>query len=203
MKNEKFLLNSKAQEAEKYSELHLKKNRFILDILNKIGSNLNENFVQIKEFDIEINLVNFIELMDYFTSLCENKPEKEICLKLILIIILQKKELNENHQNLINEIMKIVLNEDFLNKKENRFNLLNKLIEDDLKKILNNEQNEFILNYSKLFGLNIMVLFQIVIYFFSNESNLEIFSFTLNEIKKNYSVIISKSILDLQNKKKY
>lgn len=133
MKNENFDLTLLDQEIEKENELLLKKNTFVLKVLNKIGCSLTKNFVKITDFDIEVNLIDFNELFDYFYSLCDKNHEKDMCLHLISYIILKTKDLNENYQNLINNIMEVVLTDNYLRIEENRFKLLNKLIDHDLK----------------------------------------------------------------------
>ena len=188
------------QEIEKENELLLKKNTFILKVLNKIGYSLSKNFVKISHFNLDVNLTDFNELFDYFYSLCEKNPEKDMCLHLISYVILQTKDLNENYQNLINDIMEVVLIDNYLNNQDNRFKLLDKLIENDLKLCLSKEQNSFIMNYSKLFGLNIIILFEIMTYFFSDNMNKDLLCFTIKDLKKNYpELIISDSITDLEH----
>ena len=46
---------------------------FILTIMNEIGNALDKNFVKIKDFDYEVNIENFINLFNYFDSLCDKK----------------------------------------------------------------------------------------------------------------------------------
>lgn len=101
---------------------------------------MSKHFVIIREFNLDVNLTNFNELFDYFCSLCDKKPEKKVSLHLISYIILQTKDLNEYYQNLINDIIEIVLTDNYLNNKD-KFNLLKKLI--DLKLCLSKEQNAF------------------------------------------------------------
>lgn len=56
------------------------------------------------------------------------------------------------------------------------------------------------LNYSKLFGMNIMTLFELMTYFFYDNINEDLLYFTINELKENYpKLIISDSITDLEN----
>ena len=200
MQKENLDLKLIDQEIEKENELLLKKNTFILKVLNKIGYSLSKNFVKISHFNLDVNLTDFNELFDYFYSLCEKNPEKDMCLHLISYVILQTKDLNENYQNLINDIMEVVLIDNYLNNQDNRFKLLDKLIENDLKLCLSKEQNSFIMNYSKLFGLNIIILFEIMTYFFSDNMNKDLLCFTIKDLKKNYpELIISDSITDLEH----
>ena len=56
------------------------------------------------------------------------------------------------------------------------------------------------LNYSKLFGMNIMTLFELMTYFFYDNINEDLLYFTINELKGNYpKLIISDSITDLEH----
>ena len=80
---------------------------------------MSKHFVIIREFNLDVNLTNFNELFDYFCSLCDKKPEKKVSLHLISYIILQTKDLNEYYQNLINDIIEIVLTDNYLNNKDN------------------------------------------------------------------------------------
>ena len=199
MQNENLDLKLIDQEIEKENELLLKNNTFILKVLNKIGCSLSKNFVKISDFNLDVNLTDFNELFDYFYSLCEKNPEKDMCLLLISYVILQTKDLNENYQNLINDIMEVVLIDNYLYNQDNRFKLLDK-IKNDLKLCLSKEQNSFIMNYSKLFGLNIIILFEIMTYFFSDNMNKDLLCFTIKDLKKNYpELIISDSITDLEH----
>ncbi len=199
MQKENLDLKLIDQEIEKENELLLKKNTFILKVLNKIGCSLSKNFVKISDFNLDVNLTDFNELFDYFYSLCEKNPEKDMCLLLISYVILQTKDLNENYQNLINDIMEVVLIDNYLYNQDNRFKLLDK-IKNDLKLCLSKEQNSFIMNYSKLFGLNIIILFEIMTYFFSDNMNKDLLCFTIKDLKKNYpELIISDSITDLEH----
>ena len=58
MFNEKYssILEIIEQRAEADAKVLLSKNKFILNILNSIGSFLDKNFDKIKEFNIEANV---------------------------------------------------------------------------------------------------------------------------------------------------
>ena len=112
--------------------LLLKKNRFILSMLNGIGFYLNRDFIAIKEFDLEANISNFKELFDFFISLCEKKLAKNIALRLISLIILNTEEFGIAHETLIKDLMQIILSENFLSKGDNVIKLMNKLTNQNL-----------------------------------------------------------------------
>ena len=139
------------QKAEKESKMLLKKNKFILNVLNTLGQYLNPYYIIIKEFDIEVNLTSFMELMDSFCINCNNSKVKELSIRLISFLILQIIELNESYEKIINELMQIVLKENYLMDKQNVLKLY-KLTEKEFKKILKNEQNDLISNFNKLFS---------------------------------------------------
>ena len=145
----------------------------------KIGCYLSKEFIKIKDFDMDANLTNFNELFDYFSSLCENLPEKKITLHLVSLIILNTNELSEEYQYLINNVMKIILTDNFLKNKENVNSLMNKLLNEDLKKCLKKDQILFIDLCKQFCGISIIELFELMTYFFSSNSEEDLLNYCL------------------------
>ena len=176
------------QKCEEECKLIQKKNNFILALLNEIGSYLDKDFIIINEFDLDANYNDFKELFDFFTTLCIKKPEKILALQLISCIILETNQLTENYMKLIEEIKKIVLIDNCLKKLDDRIKLMNKLM-DDVKLCLNREQNVLMMNYSKLFEMNIILLIEISIYLFSDNIN-SLLNSIIRELKNAYPYLI-------------
>ena len=174
------------QKAEKESKMLLKKNKFILNVLNTLGQYLNPNYIIIKEFDIEANLTSFMDLMDNFCINCSNSKVKELSIRLISFLILQIIELNESYEKIINELMQIVLKENYLMDQQNVLKLY-KLTEKEFKKILKNEQNDLISNFNKLFGINVIEILVIMVNILSTD-NLNLLFFILEKLEKNIQV---------------
>ena len=85
--------------AEEESQVLMKKNTFILKIINEIGSALDKNYQTIKEFDFEANIEDLFKLFDYFYSLCnqnEKSPDKHVALYFISTMITQINDLDDN-----------------------------------------------------------------------------------------------------------
>ena len=80
---ENNILETLEKDIEIKSLMLLKKNKFIINLLNSIIGSFDINFPKLEEFDLEANLQDFNDLFDYLYSLCENKSVKNIALHLI------------------------------------------------------------------------------------------------------------------------
>ena len=95
------------------SERLLKKNYFIMKLLNDIGCYLDDEFNTLKEFDMEAHFDTLIELFNQFQTLCKEKMDKSFPLHLIFIIITQIDDLNQHFENLINYIKQLFLSDNY------------------------------------------------------------------------------------------
>ena len=193
--------------AEEESQVLMKKNTFILKIINEIGSALDKNYQTIKEFDFEANIEDLFKLFDYFYSLCnqnEKSPDKHVALYFISTMITQINDLDDNCQKIINQIMQIIYQDNYLKDKQKRTELMLNII-NDFKPLLSEEKNKYIILYTKLFGLDIGTLLEILIHFLTSmdTGNEDILFFTLKALTKKYKkLIISNDILDSKEVKK-
>ena len=193
--------------AEEESQALMKKNTFILKIINEIGSALDKNYQTIKEFDFEANFEDLLKLFDYFYSLCdqnEKSPDKHIALYFISTMISQINDLDDNCQKIINQIIQIIHQNNYLKDKQKRTELMLNII-NGFKPLLSEEKNKYIVLYTKLFGLDIATLFEIFIHFLApmDTGNEDILFFTLKALTKKYkNLIISNDILDSKEVKK-
>ena len=186
----KSILDYLDEQAEIKSLLRLNRNKFILSLLNEIGSYLSDDFIVIQEFDLDSNISNFKELFEFFISLCEKKPGKQIALQLISLIILNTENFGIAETTLVKDIMPIILSENFFNQKDNVTKLMNKLINQDLILCFDEKKNIFIKKIKKLFKINIFDILKIMVYFFSDNSKEELINYTLKNLKENYKNII-------------
>ena len=177
------------------SERLLKKNYFIMKLLNDIGCYLDKEFNTLKEFDMEAHFETLTELSNYFQILCEEKIEKRFPLHLIFILIVQIDDLDQHFENLINYIMQIFLSDNYCKIQKS---ILDKIMNDELKYCLKKERFSFVLNYSKKFVGDILILFDILCYCFNEEENdYYLLKYVLQDLKEKYpKVIIQDSILD-------
>ncbi len=191
----KSILDYLDEQAEIKSLLRLNRNKFILSLLNEIGSYLSDDFIVIQEFDLDSNISNFKELFEFFISLCEKKPGKQIALQLISLIILNTENFGIAETTLVKDIMPIILSENFFNQKDNVTKLMNKLINQDLILCFDEKKNIFIKKIKKLFKINIFDILKILVYFFSDNSKEELINYTLKNLKENYkNIIVTDSI---------
>ena len=177
------------------SERLLKKNYFIMKLLNDIGCYLDKEFNTLKEFDMEAHFETLIELSNYFQILCEEKIEKRIPLHLIFILIVQIDDLDQHFENLIKYIMQIFLSDNYCKIQKS---ILDKIMDVELKYCLKKERFSFVLNYSKKFVGDILILFDILCYCFNEEENdYYLLKYVLQDLKEKYSkVIIIDTLLD-------
>ena len=177
------------------SERLLKKNYFIMKLLNDIGCYLDKEFNTLKEFDMEAHFETLIELSNHFQILCEEKIEKRIPLHLIFILIVQIDDLDQHFENLIKYIMQIFLSDNYCKIQKS---ILDTIMNNELKYCLKKERFSFVLNYSKKFVGDILILFDILCYCFNEEENdYYLLKYVLQDLKEKYSkVIILDSLLD-------
>ena len=191
----KSILDYLDEQAEIKSLLRLNRNKFILSLLNEIGSYLSDDFIVIQEFDLDSNISNFKELFEFFISLCEKKPGKQIALQLISLIILNTENFGIAETTLVKDIMPIILSENFFSQKDNVTKLMNKLTNQDLILCFDEKKNIFIKKIKKLFNINIFDILKIMVYFFSDNSKEELINYTLKNLKENYkNIIVTDSI---------
>ena len=182
------------QKCEEECKSLLKRNTIVLNLMNEIGHYLDKDFIEIDEFDVNVNCNEFKDLFDYFCSLCKGKSEKILALNLISCIVLETNEITEIYEKLIEDIKKIVLIDGCLNKMEDRNELMNTLMK-EVKLCLNEKQNKLMVNYSKLFEINIILLIEISIYLFSDNMN-SLLKSIIRELKNTYpNLIISDTYL--------
>ena len=131
--SEQSILDSLDIKAEEESAALRNKNAFVLTIINEIGTALDKKYQKIKEFDFEANIEDFFKLFDYYYSLCDKKeksPDKHVALYFISTMITQISNLDENCKNIINKVMSIIVQNDYLKDKQKRNNLMIDLIND-------------------------------------------------------------------------
>ena len=185
-----ILLESKIK-AE--SERLLRKNTFILKLLNEIGGYLDKEFSPLKEFDIEAHLEILTDLFNAFVPLCNNKMEKRIPLHLIFILLGQIDDLHQHFENLINYSKQILMSENYLKIQQSIFD---EILNNELKYCLNEEQCVFALNYSKKFVGDILIFLDIISYCFHDDEDRHLLKQVLEDLGEKYEkVIIPKSIL--------
>ena len=100
--------------------------------MNEIGKALDENYKEIKEFDSEANLQDFVDLFDYFYSLSSKNLEKNAAIHLISMIILKAPNQEDNFEklmNLINFLNNIIIQNHYLNNANRRMKVMNTLME--------------------------------------------------------------------------
>ena len=193
---ENSILESLEKDIEIKSIMLLKKNMFILNLLNSIIGSFDINFPKLEKFDLEANIQDFNDLFDYLYSLCKNKPVKNIALRLISFLILQDNDLNQNYEKLLTDINAIVLNENYLDTPEKRKKIMNDLM-NDLKLCLKKEKYKYVENYKKFFGMDLMTLFEMIIFLYSDKSNKDLLYFALKALTKKYkNLLIYDSVLN-------
>ena len=199
--SEQSILDSLDINAEKESLALMNKNDFVLKIINKIGTALDKKYKEIKEFDFEANIEDFFKLFDYFYSLCDEKEkslDKHVALYFISTMITQNSNIDDNCKNIINKVMEIIVQNDYLKDKKKRDNLMIDLI-NGFKPLLSEELNKYMQNYRKLFGFDIATLFELLIHFLTNvdTGNEDILYFAFKALTKRYKkLVISSAILD-------
>ena len=99
---------------EEESQALMKKNSFMLTIMNEIGKALDPKFQNIKELDLEANLEDFISLFNYFYSLSEKNLEKNVAIRLISLITMKITKLDDNSEAIINELKEIIVQNNYL-----------------------------------------------------------------------------------------
>ena len=192
MTSEKSALELLDDEIEKESLVLMKKNEFFLQLMNEIGKALDENYKEIKEFNLEANLQDFIDLCNYFLPLCGKKLEKSVAIRLISMIILKAPNQEENFEKLmklINDLKEIVIQENYLSDATRRMKVMINLME-DIKPFLSEEKNNYLENYKKLFGMDIATLFEIFTYFFGDNDKENLLYFSLKALMKKYNKLI-------------
>ena len=99
-------------------------------------------------------------------------------------------------EQLITDINEIVLKEYYLITSEQRKMLLNNLMP-DLKLCLKEEKYQYIDNYKKLLGLDLLALLEMIIYLFSHASNKDLLYFALKALTKKYkNLLISDYVIN-------
>ena len=149
---EKFLFYKLGLEIEKETLALKKKNEFILKIINEIGKALDKNFLQIKIFDYDSNIEDFINLFNYFDSFCDKEKEKEksIAIHSISIIILQIDNLSYIWEKIINQVKQIIIQDNYLKDKERRMKLISNIM-DDLKLVLGEKKRNYLDSFTEKF----------------------------------------------------
>ena len=113
-------------------------------------------------------------------------------------MITQISNLDENCKNIINKVMSIIVQNDYLKDKQKKNNLMIDLI-NDFKPLLSEEMNKYVQNYRRLFGFDIATLFELFIHFLTyvDTGNEDILYFTFKTLIKRYKkLVISNAILD-------
>jgi hypothetical protein len=73
---------------------------------------------------------------------------------------------------------------------------------DNFKPLLKDEMNKYLESYKKLFGMNIGIFFELIIYFLSDTTDEDLLHFTFKSLVEKYKkLIISEDILDSQEVK--
>lgn len=188
------LLELLSEKAEEESRILTKKSAFILTVLNEIGCSLNKNFEIIKEFDIEANFDALKTIYDYFIPKCKDFA-KRLALEIIFALIVQYDDLNENKEKLINAIMRIFTNNN-LNVKEKNL-IMDKLMNNELKFCLKQEQHDFFLKYNKIFEMKLENFLEILFHIVSVDSSKNFPSYILKELKNYFkNIIITDSMIN-------
>ena len=184
----------KSLESKIESKRLLRKNTFILKLLNDIGCYLDKEFNILKEFDMEIHFDIIPELYNQFIPLCKEKMEKRNPLHLIFVIIVQIDVINQHFENIINYNKQILLSDNYSKIQQVIFD---KLMNEELKYCLDKERYSFVWNYSKKFVGDILILFDILSYCLTEEDNNYLIKRVLEDLKEKYkNVIIPDSLLD-------
>ena len=186
------------QRAEADAKVLLSKNKFILNILNSIGSFLDKNFDKIKEFNIEANVEVLQTFHEYFFDKCKNSEEMWTSLDIIFSLIRKYEYLDENKENLITELMTIFSEKKFTNNEKVSF--MEKLLKNNLKLCLKKEQYEFLTGYNQLFLLELSEFLDILFFIISDDNDQHLTKRVLEVLRKNFqNVIIPESLIETLN----
>ena len=186
------------QRAEADAKVLLSKNKFILNILNSIGSFLDKNFDKIKEFNIEANVEVLQTFHEYFFDKCKNSEEMWTSLDIIFSLIIKYEYLDENKENLITELMTIFSEKKFTNNEKVSF--MEKLLKNNLKLCLKKEQYEFLTGYNQLFLLELSEFLDILFFIISDDNDQHLTKLVLEVLRKNFqNVIIPESLIETLN----
>ena len=194
----KFLFYKLGLEIEKETLALKKKNEFILKIINEIGKALDKNFLQIKIFNYDSNIEDFINLFNYFDSFCDKEKEKSIAIQSISIIILKIDNLSNIWEKIINQVKQIIIQDNYLKDKERRMKLISNIM-DDLKLVLGEKKRNYLDSFAKKFEMNIITLLELITLFqtYDDKGSRDLLYFTFKEISENYKkLIISEDIFD-------
>ena len=186
------------QRAEADAKVLLSKNKFILNILNSIGSFLDKSFDKIKEFNIEANVDVLQTFHEYFFDKCKNSEEMWTSLDIIFSLIIKYEYLDENKENLITELMTIFSEKKFTNNEKVSF--MEKLLKNNLKLCLKKEQYEFLTGYNQLFLLELSEFLDILFFIISDDNDQHLTKRVLEVLRKNFqNVIIPESLIETLN----
>ena len=186
------------QRAEADAKVLLSKNKFILNILNSIGSFLDKNFDKIKEFNIEANVEVLQTFHEYFFDKCKNSEEMWTSLDIIFSLIIKYEYLDENKENLITELMSIFSEKKFT--KNEKVSFMEKLLKNNLKLCLKKEQYEFLTGYNQLFLLELSEFLDILFFIISDDNDQHLTKRVLEVLRKNFqNVIIPESLIETLN----
>ena len=186
------------QRAEADAKVLLSKNKFILNILNSIGSFLDKSFDKIKEFNIEANVDVLQTFHEYFFDKCKNSKEMWTSLDIIFSLIIKYEYLDENKENLITELMTIFSEKKFTNNEKVSF--MEKLLKNNLKLCLKKEQYEFLTGYNQLFLLELSEFLEILFFIISDDNDQHLTKRVLEVLRKNFqNVIIPESLIETLN----
>ena len=186
------------QRAEADAKVLLSKNKFILNILNSIGSFLDKNFDKIKEFNIEANVEVLQTFHEYFFDKCKNSEEMWTSLDIIFSLITKYEYLDENKENLITELMSIFSEKKFT--KNEKVSFMEKLLKNNLKLCLKKEQYEFLTGYNQLFLLELSEFLDILFFIISDDNDQHLTKRVLEVLRKNFqNVIIPESLIETLN----
>lgn len=186
------------QRAEADAKVLLSKNKFILNILNSIGSFLDKSFDKIKEFNIEANVDVLQTFHEYFFDKCKNSKEMWTSLDIIFSLITKYEYLDENKENLITELMSIFSEKKFT--KNEKVSFMEKLLKNNLKLCLKKEQYEFLTGYNQLFLLELSEFLDILFFIISDDNDQHLTKLVLEVLRKNFqNVIIPESLIETLN----
>ena len=186
------------QRAEADAKVLLSKNKFILNILNSLGSFLDKNFDKIKEFNIEANVEVLQTFHEYFFDKCKNSEEMWTSLDIIFSLIRKYEYLDENKENLITELMSIFSEKKFT--KNEKVSFMEKLLKNNLKLCLKKEQYEFLTGYNQLFLLELSEFLDILFFIISDDNDQHLTKRVLEVLRKNFqNVIIPESLIETLN----
>ena len=186
------------QRAEADAKVLLSKNKFILNILNSIGSFLDKNFDKIKEFNIEANVEVLQTFHEYFFDKCKNSEEMWTSLDIIFSLIRKYEYLDENKENLLTELMSIFSEKKFT--KNEKVSFMEKLLKNNLRLCLKKEQYEFLTGYNQLFLLELSEFLDILFFIISDDNDQHLTKRVLEVLRKNFqNVIIPESLIETLN----